>query len=392
MLSLISRRKLFMKKSLKITFVGLWCFFLPTVALAENMKRLPDPNIRFIRPAAMGEAFTAVADDQNALYYNPAGLARLKGWSLEIVSPILGFNGRTRAANTDIKDLATAAKDFNNSESARDTLKSILSKLGGEDYFGRFGINPYFVRKSFGLGILLNTEVTLRPHGFGADLMDLYLPADTEVRMGYALSFWDEAFSVGASVYGRGRLLIEESMGTDRIATFTGSNAKNALNDWVKTGAGVGVDVGILYTPIKMWEPTLGVSMSNIGDTKFYKIKSTSKFSGSQPRPLPQSLSMGVSLTPTWGSWFARASTDFRHMNLPMPASDKFRLGLEGGWKGRYVSAALQTGSMEGYLTAGFEVRLLLINLRYATFATSRGNYPAGRPDRQHIVNAKILL
>jgi outer membrane protein OmpA-like peptidoglycan-associated protein len=35
-----------------------------------------------VRPAGMGEAFTAVADDANAVLYNPAGLARVSGFEL----------------------------------------------------------------------------------------------------------------------------------------------------------------------------------------------------------------------------------------------------------------------------------------------------------------------
>jgi len=34
------------------------------------------------RPAAMGEAYSAVADDIHAVYYNPAGLARVGAWEL----------------------------------------------------------------------------------------------------------------------------------------------------------------------------------------------------------------------------------------------------------------------------------------------------------------------
>ena len=35
------------------------------------------PFLPGIRPLGMGNAFVAVADDRNALHYNPAGLARI---------------------------------------------------------------------------------------------------------------------------------------------------------------------------------------------------------------------------------------------------------------------------------------------------------------------------
>ena len=41
------------------------------------------------RPAAMGEAYTAVADDVNSLYWNPAGLAKVKSRELQVSHAML---------------------------------------------------------------------------------------------------------------------------------------------------------------------------------------------------------------------------------------------------------------------------------------------------------------
>jgi hypothetical protein len=56
------------------------------------------------------------------------------------------------------------------------------------------------------------------------------------------------------------------------------------------------------------------------------------------------------------------------------------------------VSALAQGGLAEGYLSGGFEVRLLLLNIRYATYKTERGYFPTQRPERRHVVQLKILL
>ena len=40
-----------------------------------------------MRPLGMGNAYVAIADDFNAVFYNPAGLARLNDWYLEIINP-----------------------------------------------------------------------------------------------------------------------------------------------------------------------------------------------------------------------------------------------------------------------------------------------------------------
>jgi len=50
----------------------------------------------------MGDAFTAVADDQNALYYNPAGLINLKRKELSATYGLLhtGFSDKSKINNS----------------------------------------------------------------------------------------------------------------------------------------------------------------------------------------------------------------------------------------------------------------------------------------------------
>ena len=43
----------------------------------------------------MGNAYVAVADDYNALFYNPAGLARLEEWDGEFLNPTLEIGKST---------------------------------------------------------------------------------------------------------------------------------------------------------------------------------------------------------------------------------------------------------------------------------------------------------
>ena len=50
---------------------------LMVVASFAQARELPK-FFEGVRPLGMGGAFTAVADDENALFYNPAGLARVR--------------------------------------------------------------------------------------------------------------------------------------------------------------------------------------------------------------------------------------------------------------------------------------------------------------------------
>jgi hypothetical protein len=58
------------------------------LVMAAGSNAAPYPTFyRGVRPLGMGGAFTALADDENALYYNPAGLTAIDGLDLGVVNP-----------------------------------------------------------------------------------------------------------------------------------------------------------------------------------------------------------------------------------------------------------------------------------------------------------------
>ena len=79
----------------KITSICLvLVFFLSLNALADDDKYEPLLLVRGVRAMALGNAFEAIADDENAFYYNPAGLAQRedKLFYLLTVNPRFSFD------------------------------------------------------------------------------------------------------------------------------------------------------------------------------------------------------------------------------------------------------------------------------------------------------------
>ncbi len=376
--------------------VGLGLCLTPVFAEAKEWQNYPASHSTHIinaRPAGMAEAFTAVADDQNALYYNPAGLAKLGPWGydyIEIISPTVAFTDHDYAAVQDIQDMANLGLSNLTKDAATfEKFRKVLAKLRGNPYYLRFGINPFFIKKNFGFATYINNETTLSVHD-GNTLARIEDVADGDVRMGYAHSFMGDKLSLGAAAGYRIRGNVDFNVRIDEIQKYTGSGNEETLKKQLKTGWGIPVDVGMMFTPIELWSPTFGLSVLNVGDTKFYLPDYTKKFSSSKPNALQQSVNMGLSLTPRFGKkLFARAAMDFKDVNLPRPASEKFRVGLEGGFE-RLLT--LQTGLANNAPSWGLETKLLILNVRYASYVEERGYSSGQKPERRHILNVRVLL
>lgn len=382
-----------MKKALQKYNRNIWFAFLAflvssisTVALAlpQQPKHYIAPSFIGVRPVAMGEAFTAIADDQNALYYNPAGLARLSGWSLEVFSFTLGANTNLTKNVSDVMGNTADAGGSKPSE----MLELFEDHFGKNNHF-RFSLNPTFVRKNFGVGLMLNQEMNMSLHPVNPSLLDLDSTTDADLRVSGALNFIENKLSLGATVFARNRYFVGDELEYSDADTFIKDkdNLQKNLEALMQSGLGFGADFGLLFSPVETWKPTFGLSVLNIGDVKFRK--SPLKAGSGTPEPLPQSINTGFSVTPKYGMWTIRAAVDFREINLATPAVQKLSVGMEGAWRN---IIRVQAGMKELAFTAGAELRLFVLNVRYATYATQKSYFERRGLERHHLFGIKILL
>lgn len=358
-------------------------------ALAETWTPYPlVPSTHIInpRPAAMGDAFTAVADDQNALYYNPAGLARLDTWFLEIMSLTFAASHDFVEAIGPIQDLSKLDKEkLGKDKEVYDEFVGIVRKLLGKPYYSRLSLNPYWVMKNFGLGLYTGVEMAIAP-SLSTALIQADIQGDGDFRFGYAHNFFGEKLAVGAALAIKTRAHVNFVGSWEELGKYS-QDGFNFVEEYVELGRGFGVDAGVLFTPIEKWSPTFGLSILNIGDTSYTTWEMDDIKKG--PPSQKQAVNVGISLTPRFGSFFVRGAMDFRDMNLPVPASQKLRLGAEVGY-GHLLKA--QMGWANNAPTAGFETRLYVLNLRYATYVNERGYASGQHPSRVHMFNVKVLL
>jgi hypothetical protein len=335
-----------------------------------------------LRPLGMGNAYVAVADDYNALFYNPAGLARLKEWDGEFLNPWTDMS-------TNLGTLMKDAQDKLKSGEVSDSLDLIEANTGKSYHVG-LGLTPHLIFKNFGFGMGIEMGASMVFHkNIAADF-------DAGLRFvmpfSFAMNFLDDKLSLGASVKFRARAGVDRQFTMEDIESFQtkGSDTSDKkIDDYVLAGFGQGADVGLLFTPTKTMEPTIGVSVTDLGATS-YETKDIGGEALGNPPPQLASVNVGFSLKPVQkDKIYVLTSMDMHSINQPYSFSKKWNLGTEVGY-GSIIK--LQAGLYQGYLTAGFQFDVGLINLRAITYAEELGAQAGFKEDRRYALQIKLLL
>ncbi len=193
------------------------------------------------RAMAMGGAFTGLATDPSALFYNPAGLARLPGTHFMAGVTLIAPNSSFRGPSPEITEYKLDTKIFTpiNFYATHQLTDELNAGIGVN--------NPY------GLGTIWED-----------DWVGRFLAIETEIRTFFftaALSYkLTDDLSIGAGVnYAYGDVIIRRSSpivpdDATGVAPFDAEAMVNLEGD----GTGIGFTAGILYQPIE--QLSLGVS------------------------------------------------------------------------------------------------------------------------------------
>ncbi len=339
-----------------------------------------------LRPLGMGNAYVAIADDYNALFYNPAGLARLKEWDGELLSIGLETNSSTISFSKTILQ-----KSKSNSSDISELLTLIKPEIGSHKYLA-LRLTPHLIFPNFGFGLGFETMFNFVPHSSIQIDVDSHIQAITPIS--YARNFFEDRLSIGATIKTVTFYGIDEKFDLNTLAIFDKENKdpnKKTVDELLLAGFGVGADLGLLFTPKEVpMEPTLGLSMTDVGDTKFMELKN--KKNGLPPTR-SSSLNSGIRFFPyKTDKTYISLAFDTHMMNQPIHYTHKYHLGGEFGL-GEFLK--IQMGLKEGYWTAGIQLDAGLINLRVVSYAVDHGPV-VGLHDklaeRRYALQLKILI
>lgn len=301
--------------------VALLIFLFTLPLQAEGLKKIAQTGMKWFsipmgsRPAAMGSAFTAVADDAGSIFWNPAGIAHAEGTHF--------FLNQTKwIADIDVNSGAAT---------------------WGSERFGTFAVS--FAAADW--GDLHGTQRANNDAGFIET--GTFSPTDYAIGLGYAKRVSNQFAFGGHLKY------VYEELGSSLEGKFDAPREINAKMDLLA------FDFGTLYrTGFKSL--VVGMSLQNFSQEAQYRAEQF-------PLPLTFRFGMAMDLTDLW------MAADAPHRLLlavdalhPRDYSERLHFGLEygyrglfflrGGYKTNYDEEDISFGAGLKYSISGLEVAL----------------------------------
>jgi len=372
--------------------------FLLVLGLASFAYADEEPSFYLgIKPAGMGGAYCAIANDENALFFNPAGLSEIKSSRWVVVNPAFKIG---EGMNT-LKDLADELDDANTTQARSEVIGRFipLNVLVGTNLF------PYYITPDFGFGVLGEGNVRVEVLNPVSPRIEISGYVDTNIVGSYCRRI-NPKLSVGATLksISRSRVLpvVDEPQGIDsrdpndperNVVVITQSDLLNYDKDDfeaddfydTQTGSGMGLDIGTLYKLNK--KTTLGLTLQDIGGTSLEwdsdvksRIPGRARLGVAYKADLPKALAAIKAKDVT-------LALDFADLGTGGSFYKKIHFGGEAIVL-RKIS--LRFGVNQGYGTFGLGYRLGFLQLDWAYFSEERGEHVGQQQDKSQMMKVSL--
>jgi hypothetical protein len=361
--------------------------FVSVSAIADQSEYLHQPYIS-ARVQGMGGAFVGLADDYNALFFNPAGLARLESGEINLDLQIGGT-----------PTILNLSSDIGSAGSDPQKLQTALANYYGSHFSATTGLGGTWVRPHWGVSLLpVNLTVEADIHGVGGATAGVQAYQDTLLQFGYAWNITeDRRFSFGIAPKAVYRAYFEKALS---ILDFSSSTQLFRPQD-AEEGITVDADAGFLYTVdvpsggffkfLQYAKPQFGFAVRNIADEGF--LQNYHLYGAQTSRNVDSKLERRFDVGSKWELpefWVfkPRFLLDFRDMGTRYANFKKTsHVGGELLWKAfGWLKGGYRLGLSEGYVTAGVSAQLWIFLLDVATYSDDIGTSSAPKESRNYMV------
>ena len=343
------------------------------------------------RVMGMGGAYVAVGGTSASLFYNPAGIGKIRkeaGFEVDLIGATVAYS---RDGYNFVRDLDRAM----NSDDQLNATLDVLKKYRGKVLHFSADTFPSVAKrvKNFGVAVggLLAARMDAVPHqGFSSQGL---LSIDASITYGglggLSYGFMGERLTVGVGLKQLTREVVQRDVTARELVENQGNLSSYLGSEAKRVGSALGLDLGVIYDVGNLFgfKTSLGASFLNVGGMNFGSAGT-----------IPGTLNLGFALKRRTNSSFLGGLTlAFDVVDVTgnyrqdRDLGKRLRAGAEVGvWNGKLFDFILRLGSYQGYWTAGAELRFLLLRIVATTYAEEVGAYSGQDENRRYMLSAYI--
>lgn len=333
---------------------------------AEDDQRL----YRSAHYLGRGDTGIAVADDHEAILYNPAGIAQGKSIykKIVLVSPMVEFSDDARSLVSEL-----------NADDA-DVSAILKSRVGKNEHIGLYNLTAIVLRRA-AIGVVAGATTDIlvykSPDNGGLESVDAKVRQTMGPTFTLAESFWNETVLIGGTFkyLQRGQAQIN--------ANITDADSLKNLqeSDLYGVGYGTSSDLGLMIKGGGMLQPAFGLTVNNLGGTTFTPTSSDAPV----PDPLKQTVNLGFAVQPGtkiskfrllgeyWDATNALNTSPYKKLRFGGELSIKDSLGFTGG-------------IAQGWSSGGLYLDLVVLRIDGGIYIQEVSERAGVRPDKRLFV------
>ncbi len=333
-----------------------------------------------VRTRGMGGACTAIADDQQALLVNPAGLHQIKDnrWA------ILDVAAERNAGYAEIEGELGKLSDADTPE-ARRTNDQVVGRTAGKSAYWKLSNQSWYLgANGFGMSLIEQAWGEVRPQRPTNPRIRVQGGFDTVLSGSLSRPVWghQNAFSSPIKMHWGGTMKYLARRGIDReylardFATLTESD----LRDATLHGGTLDLDSALmahLETPL---DTTLGIHIENLLHAEVDSVLGR----------LPRRARIGAAIRPLTGDTERRNRLVLALDIVDLTGDDslfkRVRMGAEARrWPRDWMD--VRAGLRGGYLSFGATGRFQVARIDFATYSEELGSNPGFLEDRRYSIS-----
>ena len=352
----------------------LWILFTPLLQAAE-----PAFISESIRARGMGNAFTAAANDEMLLFYNPAALRSVYYNMYEVV----GFNTTT---NENTINLGKSNSGF-----------STIGSLAGKKIYNEANLGLLsHVNSRFGWSFFSNGLVDFQVRNPIIPYLETKAYVQTGLAGGMAWSFLDFQLDLGLGVKLVQRSGIDTKLHIfdEAIIEFTEDTKTTKLQKKFVSKAALAPDAGLIYHFDSYYnmEPKVAFSLQNIGGLDF---EGAGK--------VPMTMNIGVSTESEFNGFDMILAADYRDLadsqemisEGNIMSERNIKIGVEFGWQKLFNGHHLisfRAGRNGPYNSVGWSLNLFGFKVDFAKYSEEIGGYAGELEDKRTSLQFSLIF